>query len=179
LNLEDLYISGSGNLDFPDLSMLKKLTNISINRQSKAPNLTKLKTVPKLRTLEIGVFPPLSPLPLNNLDDIVQCKSLETLTFGNVKLSNLKLNKLSEMKHLKFLNLPQNVDVDTLAFLSTRLTNTKSGELKAWQKLRKPWNKNDIKINGKRRPYLSLANDQEKIKKYELQFNKLVQKYAV
>ena len=178
-NLQKLYITGSGKLAFPDLNSLKTLSEISINQQSKAPELTNLRTATNLNKLEIGVFPPLNPVKINSIEDITSCDSISELTFGNVKLMNDDFRALSRMKNLRKLSLPQNIDVDTLAYLSVKLHKTESEELKPWQKLAMLYGENDIKINGKRRPFLSTKNDKEKIQKYEDQFSKLQMKYAV
>ena len=177
--IQKLHIIGSVKLAFPKFNNHKELSEISINQQSKAPDLSNLKTAPNLKKLEIGVFPPLNPVKINNIEDIILCDSISELTFGNVKLINDDYRALSRMKNLRDLNLPQNIDVETLAYLSVNLPDTASQELRPWQKLAILYGENDIKINGKRRPFLSMKNDKEKIKKYEDQFRKLQMKYAV
>ena len=175
-NITFLYLSGSTVLKFPKLISFKKLDQIHIDNFSKPTSLINLRTSKNLRELWIGSFTFNGPVMIESFDEIVNCKKLEKLVLSNSKFQEEELKKIIKMKSLKELIIHQKIETSTLAFLAAKLPKLKSNELKAWQKV--PENPNQIKINGKRKPYLDIEKDKLKIGKYELEFEKLIESYA-
>lgn len=174
INVENISIKAIYSPTFSKLNKLLKVKSISLN-QSKPTKLKGISLIPNLKELRLGDFSFGKPFELIGTDEIINCKNIETLFISNVKIHDKEIRKLSAMKNLKILTLFQQIEVDTLAYLSVHLPNTISNELKAWQKC--SCSNGDIKINGKRRPYLWKSKDKDKILKYESEFNKLRNKY--
>lgn len=143
-----ISISGSTVLEFPNLKKLKNLNQIHIDRFSKPTFLKNISTAPNLKELQIGTFTFNGPILLESFDEIIKCTKLEKLYLSYSKFSEAELKRIIEMKSLREFGVHQKIETDTLAYLSTKLTNVKSNELKAWQLVPKNWGDKNIKING-------------------------------
>jgi len=175
--LETLHIQGAQILSFPKLKSLTGLNSIYINQFAKPTELKNLSTAPKLEELHIGNFTFNGPIQIENFDEIIKSEKLKTLMLSYCKFDEEELKRIVNLKQLSEFGVSQKVTTETLAFLSVKLKKVKSNELKAWQECKTPWG--NIKINGKRKPYLDKEKDMDKIKKYEKKFDELRMKYAL
>ena len=174
-NINTLHISTAYPLKFPDLKNLNTLSSVHINQLNKPTDLKNLSTIKNLKELYIGDFTFNAPIRIDNFDEIIQCKKLEKIFLSNAKFDEAELKRITALKSLKDFTVNQRIETDTLAYLAAKLPYVRSNELKAWQSCTTSWG--DVKINGKRKPYLFKDKDQEKIKKYEAQFEALKNKY--
>jgi len=167
---------GKSELRFPSLDGHIFLEQIHINDQAKETKLFNIDTAIALQRIFIGDFTFGKPVTLSNFDCILLCPKLESLYFSNAKFEEHELSKLTQLKTLTRLTLNQKYEVQKLAELSVLLPNIECEELKPWQKCES--SNGDIKINGKRRPYLNSKADQKRIRKYEIEFERLQKIYA-
>lgn len=178
-NLELISVSGSTVLDLSGLSTLKKLTKVYIDRFSKPTNLIGINAIPNLKELWIGTFTFNGPVIIKSFDEIIKCSQLEKLGLSYSKFAEQELKRIVGLKKLKELIIHQKIETKTLAFLAVKLPQVVSSELKAWQHVQNRIDGKNIKINGKRKPYLREKEDAKKIRKYEIEFDKLKMEYAL
>lgn len=175
-SIETLNIIGGRQLlYFPKTDELKELKVVHINQQSHPTELKGIANHQTLTRLYIGDFTFGKPIQLTGLDEIVKLNNLEELFLSNVRLDFEELYKLRTIRSLKKLTLNQRYRFEEFAELSVLLPNLESKELKPWQSC--ITDNGDIKINGKRKPYLDSKIDQEKIEEYERQFEMVRKKY--
>ena len=173
--ISKLLIMGAAELKLPSLVKLKNLREIHINQLSKPTRLENINTLMNLEELAIGDFSLVKPIELINLDELVKMKGLKKLILGNVKFLDKDVKKIERMNGLEELRLPQNLEVEELAYLSAKMPRTKSKELQPYQMC--ITQRGDIKINGKRKPYLDRVRDKVRVEKYVKEFERIKQKY--
>lgn len=171
-NIKTLWIHSSRlPLGFPDMQKMIQLEEIRINGQSKPSSYENLDTALNLRNLYIGDWSIPSPVKVASFEVILKCKSLTKLYLSHFQIVEGSVRELVSIKSLQELTLPQNISVEDLAYLSVKMPFVISEELKAYQKCNSPFG--NVKVNGKRMPYLDKDKDKEKIQKYEADFEKL------
>ena len=176
-NIELLDVrGGKSQLIFPNLKHYKSLTQIHINEQGKPTNLENINTAKQLKRILIGDFTFGKPVEISDFHNLLLCPNVKSLFFSNAKYPENQLSTLTQMKTLKLLTLNQKHEFRKLAELSVILSNLECQELKAWQTCQSL--NGDIKINGKRKPYLNSKTDKERIRKYEIEFENLKKMYA-
>ena len=168
---------GKVELKIGNIDHLEKLNTIYINDQSNPANLKGIESLNSLEKLYIGDFSFGKPVVLMTMDYLIESKSIKELFFSNAVVGFNELKKLISMKNLEDITLSQKYEFEQFAELSVILPNVRSRELKPWQNCLTE--KGDIKINGKRKPYLDSKLHSDRIKKYEKQFKELQMKYAV
>lgn len=177
-SIETLNIrGGKGVLCFPSMNNLEKLKTIHINNQNKPTELNGLQTAQKLENLYIGDFTFGRAIEILNINAIVATKCLTKLMLSNVKVDFEELCKLKFALNLRSLTLNQKFKFEEFAELSVLLPKVKSNELKAWQP--NGCNKGEIKINGRRKPYLNSKLNNLEIISYEQEFEALKKRYAM
>lgn len=172
-NLEMVSISGSTVLQLTSLSNLKQLKQLYIDRFSKPTNLSGINRIPNLKELWIGTFTFNGPIIIKSFDELIKCSQLEKLGLSYSKFSEEELKRIIELKKLKEFNVHQKIETRTLAYLAAKLPRVNSPEFQAWQEVQYPIDGKNIKINGRRKPYLREKEDAEKIRKYTKEFDKL------
>ena len=176
-NLESIHVSGATILEFPDLSILKKLRQVYIDRFTKPTLLRNLSTAKNLTELSVGTFSFNGPVIIDSFEEIVNCKKLEKLVLSYSMFKEIDLKRIVELKSLKELAIHQKVETSTLAYLAAKRPRLRSNELKAWQTV--PNRTDQVKINGKRKPFLDLKKDRLRIEKYEQEFEKFKEMHAL
>jgi hypothetical protein len=174
-NINTLDIRGGRKeLIFPNLTKNECIKRIFINDQLKPTKLLNISTAKKLEEIFIGDFTFGKPVEIVDFNEILSCSNLKNLNLSNAKFEVEDLKKLKDLKSLAHLSINQKFDVKDLAKLSKILTNVECNELRAWQSCETPFG--DVKINGKRMPYLNSLTDKERIKMYEIEFERLKNK---
>lgn len=176
-NMRSLHISGSSVLQFPDLSNLKRLKSVFIDNYRKPTKLNNIWTADYLEELNIGTFTFSGPISIPSFDEIVKCSKLKKLILSYSKFPEDELKKIIKLQELKEFGIHQKIETETLAFLSAKMNKVNSNELRAWQKIPANHKDENVKINGKRKPYLNLKRDYKRIIKYEENFELLKKKY--
>ncbi len=171
-NVKKLWIQGSRiPLGFPDMHNLLNLEEIHINGQGKPSSYEKLNTALNLRNLYIGDWSISTQVKVASFNVILKCKSLTKLYLSHFKIVEGSVRELASLTSLQELTLPQNISVEDLAYLSVKMPSVSSEELKAYQECNST--QGNVKVNGKRMPYLDKERDKQKIQKYEADFEKL------
>lgn len=177
-SLEVLNIRGGRiSLSFPNMLDLKCLRTIYINDQSQSSEFIGIDSAPNLKNLYIGDFTFGKSISIIHFDNIVKIKNLTSLILSNIQIEFKELRKLKLSSSLIELTLNQKFEFEEFAELSVLLPNVQSNELRPWQYCKS--NKGDVKVNGKRKPFLDSQLDSEKILRYENEFIELKGKYAI
>ena len=150
---------------------LLNLEEIHINGQGKPSSYEKLNTALNLRNLYIGDWSISTQVKVASFNVILKCKSLTKLYLSHFKIVEGSVRELASLTSLQELTLPQNISVEDLAYLSVKMPSVSSEELKAYQECNST--QGNVKVNGKRMPYLDKERDKQKIQKYEADFEKL------
>ncbi len=152
-----------------DMSSNFKLEGLSISRFTRLRDIDKIKTAPRLKhlSLECDSILALEPLIETNL---------ETLCYSNYKETlDEDLEVFANIKTLKQLDFPYNsYSTEMVARYIAENPGVKGTSLCAY--CVNEWY-NDICIVGKRKPRLTLENDQQRIEKYEQKFKELIAFY--
>jgi hypothetical protein len=176
-NVRVLWIHGSRiPLGFPDMHNMLDLEEIHINGQSKPSSYEKLDTASNLRNLYIGDWSIPTPVKVKSFEVILNCKSLRKLYLSHFQILEGSVRDLVSLQSLKELTLPQNISVEDLAYLSVKMPSVSSNELKAYQECDSL--QGNVKVNGKRMPYLDKDKDKLKLQKFEADFEKLKKGFA-
>jgi hypothetical protein len=176
-NVKKVWIQGSRiPLGFPDMQNMVNLEEIHINGQSKPSSYEKLNTALNLRNLYIGDWSLPTPVKVASFEVILKCKSLTKLYLSHFQIVEGSVRELVSLTSLQELTLPQNISVEDLAYLSVKMPSVSSKELKAYQECDST--QGNVKVNGKRMPYLDKEKDKKKIQKYEADFEKLKKLFA-
>ena len=175
-NIKTVAIQGFSESILPDLSKLKKLETIHFNQTRGQLTLTNLSSSQSIKKLYFGDFTFGKAVEIRDFNEILKCKSLEELFLSNANFPETELDKLKHLKTLKKLTINQKYSFERLAELSIILSDIECNEFRAWSPCDSSFG--DVKINGKRKPYLNSKIDRDKIKKYELEFEELKKNYA-
>jgi len=178
-NVQTVWIHGSRKpFRFPDMQNLVKLEEIHLNGLGKPSSYENLNTALSLRNLYIGDWSIPTQVKVSSFEVILNCRSLTKLYLSHFKILDGSVRELISLKSLKELTLPQNISVEDLAYLSAKMPTVDSNELKAYQECEGHYQGN-IKVNGKRMPYLDKDKDKQKLLKYEEDFEKLKKEFVV
>jgi hypothetical protein len=176
-NVKKLWIQGSRiPLGFPDMHDLLNLEEIHVNGVGKPSSYKNLNTALNLKNLYIGDWSIPTQVKVASFDVILKCKSLTKLYLSHFKIVEGSVRELASLTTLQELTLPQNISVEDLAYLSVKMPSVSSEELKAYQECNSSLG--NVKVNGKRMPYLDKDKDKQKIQKYEADFEKLKKVFA-
>ena len=186
------------------LENLNKCETLITEWNTKATELWNLKSNPNLRKLAIRDYSKISDLSalekatqikslsldggmdkkikVENLKPLSKLSQLEYLRLTNIKVADESLEPISYLTNLKILELSNQFPTKEYANLAVKLTKTECSMFQAYHKVGiKDENGNlvyDRMIIGKRKPFLLSTKDQNRIKKYEKEFEKLKNNYA-
>jgi hypothetical protein len=165
-----------------DLSKTKSLKGFSFDDFTRMPDISQISKSLSLEELHFGdkIW---SKYVLNTLHPIAQCSSLKRLSFSAKKILDGKIEPIAYLSQLERLSFPTRLfTTQQVAWLKANLPDTvTSKELNAYWTLERPLIINgkarDTFIVGKRKPLLDSVQDEERIKKYVDQFDKMYQWY--
>lgn len=190
--------------DLSCLENLNKCETLITEWNTKATELWNLKSNPNLRKLAIRDYSKITDLSalenatqieslsldggmdkkikVNSLKPLSKLLQLEYLRLTNIKVADESLEPISDLINLKILELSNQFPTKEYANLAVKLTKTECSMFKAYHKVGiKDENGNlvyDRMIIGKRKPFLLSTKDQNRIEKYEKEFEKLKNNYA-
>lgn len=159
--------------------IIKSLWNMYNNTRLKALELThmsQLRDIGEVTTaqnlvsliIDFGVWESMTINSLKPLRD----SSIEYLWYSPKKLLDLDFSFLLDMEHLKYLEFPLNFHTtEEIAWIKSRMPHIKGWSVKPYVEF-----KDKISIVGKRKPFIK-KDETERLNKYILKFNNLVQKY--
>ncbi len=158
------------------------LTGLSINDFSKLHSISGVETAPNLKYFEIGnaIWSKMeleSFMPLSNT-------KIEKLSFNGKKILDNDLSFLFYMPELKVFDFATNfLTTEQVAWIVSNFLHLEGFALKARCDCKLFKSNQDFTevpgtiIVGKRKPALIIEGNEEKIKKYELHFEQLIEKY--
>jgi Leucine-rich repeat (LRR) protein len=192
------------NFQVADLSPLENLTNIQTlilhwnNKATRLWNFERMKTLRGLSIVDLkrlreidelqkctwleqlyigGGIVPENYMQLQSLESLRTLQNLVYLHLGNVRVLEKGLEPIGNLKNLQELDTNYLFDTEDYARLSVLLKNTKCDAFAPFVKLKHPIGDKDIRIVGKRKPFLNSVRDKERIEEYVVKFKKLQEKY--
>lgn len=190
------------NLRVPNLEPLhgfSKIEELSIEWNTKADSLAPLASLKSLKVLQIQDFTkvhdlgPIAQLhdltaldisggiwntfKVESLEPIALLEKLEYLCLTNIRVLDESLSPVSHLKQLKKLTISNQFPTEEYAKLTATLTNTECDYFRAFIDLKQMIGEHDVMVVGKRKPFLNKAKDSERIDKYQISFDRLVEKY--
>lgn len=199
VNPEMLYIY---NMRVENLSLLSNLTNLqtlSLEWNTKALSLWNVSKNTRLNALSIEGFSKIrdieplmqakkveylnlqgdhnNKLRIKTLEPLKHLHKLRYLGLSFIKVEDESLKPISNLKGLKVLAISNQFPTDEYAKLSVDLPETKCSKFFAYERLYQAISGMNIMVVGKRKPYLNLQKDAEKVKKYENQFKEMQEAY--
>ena len=177
-SLEELAIHW--NTKLADISPIKKMTSLKslvLEDTPKVSDLTPLENLAKLEILEYsgGMWKKNTTASLEPISRVGSLKKLRLLNLGVKEGGLFPLSKLNGLEELEISN---QFPTEEYAYLSVHLSGVKCSHFSPYVKVASPIDGKDVMIVGKRKPFLSLENDAEKVSKYVMQFEKMRAKYA-
>ncbi|WP_240633181.1 leucine-rich repeat domain-containing protein [Paenibacillus montanisoli] len=159
-----------------DLAKNTALTSLSIKDFSKLENICGLKNNSNLEIMDLsgGIW---NTLKLATLSPLKNHYNLKYLGLSNIKVQDESLEPVSYLKGLQELEISNQFPTEEYARLSVCLPNTNSISFRPYTRLNSPIEDKDVLVTGKRKPFLNSQNDVEKLRKYEVEFRKLQEKF--
>ena len=157
------------------------LRKLAIRDYSKISDLSALEKATQIKSLSLdgGMD---KKLKVGNLKPLSKLSQLEFLRLTNIKVADESLEPISNLTDLKILELSNQFPTKQYANLAVKLTKTECSMFQAYQEVEiKDENGNlvyDRMIVGKRKPFLLSVKDQNRIDKYEKEFENLKNNYA-
>ena len=158
---------------------LKKNSNLrqlSIRDFSKISNINEIQNAMELVSLSLegGMW---KPLKIESLSPIIHLKKLQYLRLMQIKVADESLEPISNLNNLKTLEISNQFPTKEYAYLSVKLPETECTMFQPYHKVKINGQDGklvyDTMITGKRKPFLLSTKDNERIKKYTAQFEKL------
>ncbi|MFC4712997.1 leucine-rich repeat domain-containing protein [Planococcus dechangensis] len=199
VNPEMLYIY---NMRVENLSLLSNLTNLqtlSLEWNTKALSLWNISKNTRLNALSIEGFSKIrdieplmqakkveylnlqgdhnNKLRIKTLEPLKHLDKLRYLGLSFIRVEDESLKPISNLKGLKVLAISNQFPTEEYAKLSVDLPETKCSKFFAYERLYQAISGMNIMVVGKRKPYLNLQKDAEKVKKYENQFKEMQEAY--
>jgi len=114
---------------------------------------------------------------IDTLEPLTKLPKLQELRLVALKLGNDTLRPLERCMALTDLWLPNTFDVSEYAYLAAKRPDLRSNALRPYEVLEHRVNGKDVMVTGKRRPFLNSKTDSDKIAKYQVQFEALVEDF--
>ncbi|XMB73211.1 hypothetical protein RJI07_04680 [Mycoplasmatota bacterium WC30] len=155
------------------MSKNSKLLGVSITAYGKIDSLESIEQS-TIKEFEIGgSYTTMKYIKLNDYSILNTLPNLEYLSLPDNQISTEHVKQLSKLLNLKGLSLNANIiTTEEFAYLRARLKKVEGDSLGPYWMVR-----NEAVIVGKRKPQLTVDENQERIKKYVREFNKLVEYY--
>ncbi len=175
---------------FWNFSKTSKLKGLSFQNCNKLDDLSELSNFLNLVELNFGdmLF---TKYVLKSLQPLSNLLNLKRLTFRAKSILDNKIEPIANLKNLEILSFPSNLfKTEQIAWLKAKLPGTvHSRELNSYIKLDNPLrvidNRNkvlfigkNIVISGKGKPSLDFEKDANRIKKYDMIFNQMLEWFS-
>ncbi len=186
--------------DLSPLSSCAKLTHLKICWNTKLLDIGSLGSLARLETLiledtpKVGDLGPLAGMPnlrafkfaggmnsehkVATLEPLGEIPRLEELEIAKTRVETKGILPLAACRALRYLFLSNKFDTAEYAWLATQLPDTKCDKFAPWTRI-DAINGKDILVTGKRKPLLNSQIESDRIRHFEIEFDKLCKKFVL
>ena len=174
-NLENLTIIWAHKFtDVSPLRRLKKLKTLTISDNKRWHDLSQLEGL-QIDTLDIsgGIW---NTDVYQTFEPLTKLRNLETLTLSNVKVEEGGLRPIEGCLKLKQLNVAYTFPTEDYAYLSVKMPDTKCDAFAPYVSFGGD-SSSDVLVVGRRKPFLNLTKDAERLAKYVAKFEEMQRQF--
>ncbi|TLP59319.1 hypothetical protein FEE96_17100 [Parasedimentitalea maritima] len=172
--LRALFINWAPKLEtFTGLENAKHLRLLSLVQFPKITDITPICELRDLPALELfGGHS--KPQVIHSLDGLGDMPSLQELTLVNLKVIEDGLRPLARSVSLRDLRVSHQFDTEDYAYLAAKMPHLRCDLSVPFVSIGNCGSGKDVKVTGRRKPFLNSKTDADKLARYVQKFEKLV-----
>jgi hypothetical protein len=163
------------NTKVADIAFVERLAALRLFALSHCPKVRDIGPVGSLQNLEVldlsggmwSTFCPRTLAPLRHL------RKLRGLSLKTIRVEDQSLAPVAELKQLEYLELSNQFPTEEFARLSVALPHLDCAQLEPYVELGSDRARTRVMVTGKRKPLLTLPEDQAKLTRYVERFREL------